>query len=249
LGASDNEWQGFHVGADALYGMGSSNLNTGVANGGAGNYYHDSNADPDIIPVINEVGQGHAKAGNISGGLDGGYDWQLKHLVLGVDLEVTDLSLNETANEFKATDEDSNLEQDTQSLHTDWSVALRPHIGFAFGDFLLEGNAGVSVMHATYTENFADEDWPETEGVSDSRFLVAPVFGVGARYHINPNWVAKLDLSFAKYSPSALGNNSLAYADQAPSTAYANPGNPQGALYHSFDLTVETLAVGLDYQF
>jgi opacity protein-like surface antigen len=232
------EWQGFHVGLNAIYAMGASDLNSDVSDGNGDEF----GGEGTLISTFNQLGQEHSKAGDLTGGVDAGYDWQIKCLVFGLDAELTSLALSESSNGIViANDGDYNM-QDNQSLRTDWSAALRPHIGVAFGDFLVEGNAGVSVIHATYNENFTDM-WEEVgEGVADSRYMIAPVFGAGARYHITPNWVAKADFSFAKYEQCELSSQSVQEVDP--------PAGPSGdSLWHSFDLTVETLSLGLDYQF
>jgi opacity protein-like surface antigen len=239
-GAVDKTWQGFHAGVEALYDQGASNLDTQVTS-------NFEAVEPSNAAGINAIGDQHPEAGNIAGGLDAGYAYQMKHLVLGVDAEITGLDLNEESQgSGYVVDTDTYYYTVRQSLKTDMTIAVRPQIGFALGNFLVEGNVGVAMVHATYSEDYDDMWQGVSEETTDSRFLFAPVFGVGIHYHATKNWVAKLDLSYTDYGRENLpaGNYGDVYGPQYPAVA-----DLQGTLGHSFDLTVENLTLGLDYQF
>lgn len=229
-------WQGFHAGVEGSDAQGSSNLKASAANNGGGNYFNGPGAYTD---VFNQTGDEYAGAGAIAGGLDLGYDAQFQHFVVGLGLGLNNISLNESAGSFVTY---NNLyPQFYQSVHTDWSLALRPEIGVTFGKFLIDANAGLSMIHASYYELFNESNDYAEQSITADHMLYAPIFGVGVRYHVTPAWITKLEVAYANYGATKLPDSQI--QDEFTGTLFTS------RVATSFDLQILTLTLGLDYQF
>ena len=240
LPSVDKIWQGLYLGADASYGAGNSELNAYSGDGSNGNYF---NGITGRTAAVDSLGAEHAKAGDVAAGLDGGYDYQYKRLVVGLEADLSSLALDESTGDFSVL-ASHYYPQFFQSLHTDWTASLRPHVGLAWGAFLVDVNAGVSMVHANESATFTDSEPFAMGSATSSRYLFAPIFGLDVRYHVSRHWVCKVGASIVQYGLDHLGNSPIGYAPgQAPNTG------SDSVFGRSFNLTVETLNLGLDYQF
>jgi outer membrane immunogenic protein len=114
----------------------------------------------------------------LAGGVQGGYNWQTGPWVLGVegDLQVTGAS--DTFAPWK--------------FSNPWFGTVRGRAGYAFGNVLFYGTAGLAF----------GELRGETYGLSETHTNAGWTAGVGAEFGFAPNWSAKLEYLFVDLADS-----------------------------------------------
>ena len=108
--------------------------------------------------------------GNASGVVAGGYNWQVDHLVLGGESDISGIHVpaRSTATQF---DED-------------WMMSFRARVGYSFGRYLPYATAGVGMTSTTWTVN---------AGGSSTNVRPGATVGGGLDAIISGNWFGRAE--------------------------------------------------------
>jgi outer membrane immunogenic protein len=136
--------------------------------------YLGGNLGYDWGTVSNNV----TKPSGISGGIQGGYNFQSGCWVFGIegDLELT--GANDTFAPWK--------------FSNPWFGTLRGRVGYAFNNILFYGTGGLAF----------GELRAETFGLSESQTSAGWTLGVGTEFGLAPNWSAKIEYLYVDLSES-----------------------------------------------
>jgi outer membrane immunogenic protein len=136
--------------------------------------YLGGNLGYDWGTVSNNV----TKPSGISGGIQGGYNFQSGCWVFGIegDLELT--GANDTFAPWK--------------FSNPWFGTLRGRVGYAFNNILFYGTGGLAF----------GELRAETFGLSQSQTSAGWTLGVGTEFGLAPNWSAKIEYLYVDLSES-----------------------------------------------
>jgi len=205
-------WSGFYVGGQIGYGW--SHSSTGLIT--------VDPVGPVTLPGIGINGSG------ILGGIEAGYNWQGRHLLFGIEGDVSAAGINgsytDTVNNFT-------LDSTINSLST-----LRVRIGLPIDRLLLFASGGLAVagvkgeLHDTYTGP------PLTVlDTSSSNTSIGWTVGGGAAIALSNQWSLK-----GEYLYTDLGSKTYNFVEGAPgSTTISTTGKT----------TASIVRVGLDYRF
>jgi outer membrane immunogenic protein len=158
-----------------------------------------------ISPVYNwngfyiggHVGLGDSSLGDDGGGGDGflggvqaGYNYQINQLVFGAEGQIswTDMEQSVPVGAIRSTE-------------IDWIASIAGRVGYAFGNALVYGKAGIAFL-----------DWSSNVAVSGPTRVVSTgnteagwVIGAGLEYGFTPNWSAKIEYNFNRFEDVAGG--------------------------------------------
>jgi outer membrane immunogenic protein len=129
------------------------------------------------------------------GGLYGGYNYQIDHLVFGIDGDYTWARLNGSGSDIGPSNGDLNTFQD----HFNWIATTTGRLGYAFDKLLVFGKAGwawAGFDHNASTFNPAGKN--VSNGVASftkDGFTV----GTGLEYALADHWSAKLEYDYIKF--------------------------------------------------
>lgn len=129
--------------------------------------------------------------GGISGGLQGGYNWQFGHYVVGGEAEMTWLGIDATDSTIGSFDED-------------WQATIRARAGYTFGSFLPYITLGVAMTETDAKVNGSG-------GHSDTATGIAA--GAGVDYKIDQShWSGRLEYLYTDVPKERVTIGSTAFA-------------------------------------
>lgn len=125
-----------------------------------------------------EVSRTGAKPSGISGGLQGGYNWQSGPLVYGLEGDLQATGADDTFAPYK--------------FSNPWFGTVRGRIGYAMNNVLIYGTGGLAfgTLRA------------ETPAVSESRTTAGWTVGAGAEVGLTQNWSARVEYLYIDLSES-----------------------------------------------
>jgi outer membrane immunogenic protein len=183
-------WNGWYVGAHAGVTWGDTKTNLHLEQG----------TGAPIIPPADFAGlnalatSSHNRTG-FTGGIEGGYNYQMGQLLIGVE---TDFGFLDTKKTNSNTYQSKVLISPpitytlTNRAKSDWMWTLRPRIGYIYGDWLFFGSAGIAVSDIKITTTYADTFTPpNSASMSNSSTKTGFAGGLGVGYAFNPNWSFK----------------------------------------------------------
>ncbi|WP_328598556.1 TonB-dependent receptor domain-containing protein [Croceibacterium xixiisoli] len=207
--ASDGEttdWTGPYVGGSIGYGVGKTRGGVTDLAGTPTDLVNNSRIDQTMR--------------NFIGGLHAGYNYQLpSNVVLGIEADISSGDLASTSSVGLTGDQQnipylqSNgaLESDTE-YKWDRMLTLRGRLGYAVGQTLFYGTAGLAWLTETQTRN-QYRSWPtnneEQMGVGqavehlffekDRQQRAGAVFGTGMERSLGRNWSMRVDYGYARF--------------------------------------------------
>ena len=134
------------------------------------------------------VDNANPQPSGVSGGVQGGYNWQLgSPVVFGLEGDLQATGAEDTFAPYK--------------FSNPWFGTIRGRIGYAINNILFYGTGGLAF----------GEVQAETFGLSESHTTAGWTAGVGAEFGLSPNWSAKIeylyvDLSDTHYSITGVSN-------------------------------------------
>jgi outer membrane immunogenic protein len=176
-------WSGFYAGLNAGYVRGTTTWNDldGTINAGG--------------PDLSESANGFIGGGQI------GYNWQVRHAVVGIETDFNYLSLKQSTTLFALPAATGNPFNDS----IQWLGTVRGRAGLALDNVLTYLTAGLAYGKARHTIS----DSASTQDFSATK--VGFVAGVGAEYGLDPRWSVKVEALYVD-----LGKNSgVFHADSA----------------------------------
>jgi outer membrane immunogenic protein len=231
-------WTGFYVGLNAGGAWNESNPTTTTVFSPTGYFAATS------PPAIGIVGNQNINRSGFTGGVTGGYNWQVSNAVLGIEADFNYFGVRGSAtgtgiypccvlNTFTV----------NSSVSTDWLATVRGRVGFlATPALLLYGTGGLAVANVKanylFTDNFATAN--ESASISETR--LGWTAGAGAEYALLNGWSIK-----AEYLYVDLGR-----ASATSTNLITNGGTiawPTSAFTHTVDLRSNIGRVGINYKF
>lgn len=225
-------WSGFYVGLQAGSAWSDANVSTTIANNGV--YF----APTDVAQVA-AVGNKSLNSTDFIGGGQIGYNWQIKQWVVGVDAEMSSLSMSSAKSgtvEYQSFPGTAFTISSTSS--SNWLLTLKAKVGYAVSRCLIYFTGGLADTNAKYNYQFSDTNGSgalENANVSEN---VGGAVGAGFDVKLATNWFINAEYLFMDF-----GQNSTTGVVQ-------NTGsNPPAELAHNANLTVQTAMFGINYRF
>ena len=211
LPAAVENWTGLYVGGNAGYSWGRTDLDYSVAG----------------VPTFRTT----LDPNSFIGGGQVGYNWQLGSIVLGIEGDLAWRHGTDTA-----TFTSGNVFGDFATFNTqqNWVGTVRPRVGFAAGNWLIYGTAGLAVgdfKHA-YTET---RPGVATRAIADSETKAGWTAGGGVEYAFTNQWSLGVEYLFMDFGDTTLAQ---------PPTAPAFPSSSA-----NFDEKSHVVRAKLNYKF
>jgi outer membrane immunogenic protein len=220
---SSYSWTGLYIGVNAGGAWGKSDITTFLTG----------------IFGVNTTAVGIAdspslKPNGFTGGVQGGYNYQIGNIVLGIELDLNYLGLKDSlSGTFPYPGLGGGTFTVSNSVQTDWLFTARTRIGYAFDRALIYATGGLAVTNVRYNESFNDV-FATSENSSISANKTGWTAGGGLEYAMTNNWSAKAEYLYANFGSV----NSAVHAINAPVT-----------FHHEARLTTNIVRAGLNYKF
>jgi outer membrane immunogenic protein len=145
-------WTGFYVGVNAGGNWGTANTSTTVGESATGTFY-----GPVVRAAINGVitAPRSFDTAGFTGGIHGGYNWQLGNLLAGIELDV-EYFRSTGSNTVSGAYAGPATATVSSSISTDWLFTARPRLGVLSNNWLFYGTGGLAVTRIKASWNFAD---------------------------------------------------------------------------------------------
>ena len=229
-------WTGPYVGLNGGWAKAASKSSTTSVfypNGTAPAYLWEM----DQVP-FDSTGATTLRSDNFVGGIQGGYNWQFRKFVLGGEIDLNSMNINN--GETLATRLPSwpgSRVTFRSSIDTDWLITVRPRIGYVFQNWLFYATGGLAITKMKAQWAYWDS---RGLGESDSASKVKPawILGGGIEVGLWKNWSIKgeyLFTDFGKVSGSGI----------FPGFGIIQPT----PFYHNMDLETHIVRAGLNYRF
>jgi outer membrane immunogenic protein len=192
-----NMWTGFYLGGNLGVAW-PSNSFTNVATAGGGAIV----IPPADIAAISTPAVNSSSSG-FTGGIEGGYNWQSGHLLLGLETDIGALDTRQslTKNFQSALLINPPIQaQINERLKTSWMWTVRPRIGYVGGPWLVYLTGGFAMTDPSLTIKFSDTGPAGDTAIgasSNSRYGGA--FGAGAAWMFAPRWSIKGEYLYSDF--------------------------------------------------
>ena len=204
-----------------------------------GGYAKGHDSVQDLTPYNADGSFGYKVDGPL-GGVDGGYNWQCNHIVIGLEGEAGRLGLNDSQQlpRFQGV----RLPTDSRaSIRGGFFESVAARLGYAFDNILVYTKAGVAGLDAKVSDMDADPTvYPGTggltldSGTSKHAFLQGFTYGGGIEIGLSQHWTLK-------------GEYMIATFDTASHTAIASSAD--GYTFSQGLKAIQMLKTGLAYKF
>jgi outer membrane immunogenic protein len=166
---------------------------------------------------------------SLIGGGQAGYNWQVGHVVYGLEGDVDGTGLREKSASTLTRTTISGTQTVTAnfSANVDWIASLRARLGYAGDRFMLYGTGGIAVAGTSLATGYAITEPPQPffppvpGSASDSHVVGGWTTGVGGEWAINQAWSAGVE-----YRHSGFGTHSYSIGISDASLApFVGPGS------------------------
>jgi len=232
-------WTGFYVGLNAGGAWNESNPRTTTLDPPLGYFANSS------VPAIAVVGNQRINASGFTGGVTGGYNWQVNSAVLGVEADFNYFGVKGSATGTAiypccvTTSFTVN-----SSVSTDWLATVRGRVGFlATPALLLYGTGGLAVANVKANFLFTDTFATANESASISTTRYGWTAGAGGEYALMNGWSIKAEYLYVDLGRVSTTSNNLTVVGLGifPVTLQT--------WTHSANLTSNIGRVGINYKF
>jgi len=190
-GASSPAWGGYYAGFTAGASHGTASPTVGTRNTG---YFITT----DPLQINPQASTGLSKT-NLSGNLFYGFNRQTGNTVYGLEADISLDNFNEqysSGNITYLTAPPSTFSVTTK-VKSDWSISLRPRIGYASENSLLYVSAGPSIRRFKYDFLFTDSFTPEYVHVNQSKWTLGWIAGLGYDYKMPNDWSLRTEYLYS----------------------------------------------------
>jgi outer membrane immunogenic protein len=232
-------WTGFYVGLNAGGAWNEYNATTATVFSPTGYFATTS------VPAIGLVGNQQINRSGFTGGVTGGYNWQVSSAVIGVEADFNYFGVKGSTSgtgiypccaptSFTV----------NSSVSSDWLATVRGRVGFlATPALLLYGTGGLAVANVKASYLFTDTFALANESASISTTRYGWTAGAGAEYALMNGWSIKAEYLYADLGRASTTSVNL--------TAF-NPGGvafPTNVYTHTVNLRSNIGRVGINYKF
>lgn len=233
------DWTGFYVGLNAGGAWSESNPTTATIFSPVGYFATTS------TPAIGIVGNQNINRASFTGGLTGGYNWQVSSAVLGIEADFNYFGFkgSATGTALYPCCAPTAFTVGT-SESADWLATVRGRIGFlATPAFLLYGTGGLAVANVRASYLFTDTFATANESASISTTRYGWTAGVGGEYALMNGWSIKAEYLYVDLGRASTTSTNL--------TAFGPPAVlfPANVFTHTANLTSNIGRVGINYKF
>jgi outer membrane immunogenic protein len=232
-------WTGFYVGLNAGGAWNESNPTTTTLFPVAG-YFADSS-----VPAIALVGNQHVNRSGFTGGVTGGYNWQVSNAVIGIEADFNYFGVrgSATGTALYPCCAPSTFTVNS-SVSTDWLATVRGRAGFfATPALLLYGTGGLAVANVKANYLFTDTFFTganESASISTTRY--GWTAGVGGEYALMNGWSIKAEYLYVDLGRASTTSNNL-------TVSAGTFAVPLQTFTHTVNLTSNIGRVGINYKF
>jgi outer membrane immunogenic protein len=229
-------WTGFYVGLNAGGAWNESNPTTTTLFPVAA-YFADSS-----VTAIGQAGNQHIDRAGFTGGVTGGYNWQINNAVIGVEADFNYFGIkgSSTATALYPCCAPTSFTI-TSSVSTDWLATVRGRVGFlATPALLLYGTGGLAVANVKANYLFTDTFAAANESASISTTQYGWTAGVGGEYALMNGWSIKAEYLYVDLGRASTTSNNL--------TITGIP-SPLQTFTHTVNLTSNIGRAGINYKF
>lgn len=241
-------YHGFYAGlngGDATAQSSTKTTNSFVPN----SYFFQS----DIAQIAN-AGNKTLNMSNLTGGIEGGYNYLYRHILLGaeIDFETLSASSSNTNTQIYQSAPPFTFTMYTK-VSTNWLFTARPRIGYVFtNNILLYLTGGLAVTqlktYQTFSDNYVGP--PPTnaaENAGKTQNKSGWVVGGGVEYPVAEHVSIKAEYLYSQFGKvSSSGQLTL---NPAYLALFVPPLNTQAPFTHTANLTDKIIRVGVNYHF
>jgi outer membrane immunogenic protein len=198
-----------------------------------------------LIPLENVVGTGSDSSGDIAGGGQIGYNWQIKEFLLGVEADFDALSANPPTiggGPFPASPTAFTFNLAT-TARADWLSTVRGRMGVAIDRTLIYATGGAAFARITISQTYSDAlGTPQVlpTSLAFSSVQTGYAVGGGLEYALDNNWLLRAEYlyagGFASKGGTYLGTSSAS-------------GNSDGHSFTGSLNNIQMVRTGLSYKF
>ena len=232
-------WTGFYVGLNAGGAWNESNATTTTVYSPAPTGYFA----PSNPAAIGLVGNQNISRSGFTGGVTGGYNWQVNNVVLGIEADFNYFGLRGSATGTAFYPNFAPFAFTVNSsVSSDWLATARGRVGFlATPALLLYGTGGLAVANVKAAYLFTDNFTAANESAAISTTRYGWTAGAGGEYALMNGWSIK-----AEYLYADLGRASTTSTNLIASGGVAFPTN---VFTHTVNLRSNIGRVGINYKF
>jgi outer membrane immunogenic protein len=244
--AESPTFAGAYIGANAGAAWGSSgySTNSGCPDTTFAVFCDSGEASAANGPAVANSGTGTLSSSGFTGGIQGGYNWQVGKIVFGGEGDFGAFSLDKSANPtgvfpvaFLGTSFALN-----ESMSTDWLITLRGRLGYTVTpQLLLYATAGVALtdfkFSSSYSDNAIDSTFPGGFGSTTvSNVRTGWTVGGGGEWMLDSRWSVKAEYLYVDF-----GSTDFA-------VAASNTEDYKQTMAITTDLTAQIARVGINYR-
>jgi outer membrane immunogenic protein len=239
-------WTGFYVGLNAGYAWGVGHANYTVDPFFSGASVGTPPGDSGRAALA--AASTRIASGGFLGGVQAGYNWQVRNIVIGIESDFNALNLNNTSNTAGLSGTGVPWVNNVRtSIQTNWLLTVRPRVGVTWNQSLIYATGGLAVTNLKTFQSQSNNDvfaggfFPGyTESVSGSTTKVGWTVGAGMEYALSNHWSVKGEYLYTDFGHVNLTGTTI------DSGTFGFGGIP---FNHTFDLHTNSVRGGVNYKF
>lgn len=189
---SNNDWAGLYGGIAIGALHGKANPDTTTTDG---SYFDTGNINKLNSTFQKEVSGSSATASAILG-----YLKQSDHFLYGIEADLTAMNFNEKTSTTTNYANTSSLENTTDTrIKSNFSLAIRPTIGYSFGNTMVQLGAGPVISRFNYKFSFVDGQDATTSSDND-KTAVGVSADIGIKHKFDNGLILQGDYIYSQYS-------------------------------------------------
>lgn len=195
-------------------------------------------------PAVAQSGSGDLSSSGFTGGIQGGYNWQVGRIVFGGEGDFGAFNLGKSVSRSGTFPVSflGNAYTLDESMSTDWLITLRGRLGFTVTPALmLYGTVGVALtdfkFSSSYSDNAIDSTFPGGTGSSSvSNVLTGWTIGGGGEWLLNDRWSIKGEYLYVDFGSTNMP------------VALSNTEDYRQTMWVDADLSAQVARVGINYR-
>ncbi|WP_249225209.1 outer membrane protein [Tardiphaga alba] len=220
-------WGGWYVGGHAGGVWGRSDVNSAFVNG--------------TTPIANQQAFASSSTqfnpAGFNGGGQIGYNHQVDRWLFGVEVDASYTGLRQARSVTAPFPVGGTSFTATTATSADWSVTLRPRVGYTVDRTLFYLTGGLALTELNLSSSYVDTAG-QSERTDFSKTAVGWVAGAGIEHAFTRNWSAKVEYLYTDFGKQ-----------KAASPLLTGAGTANGLVAHDVNLNTNTVRGGLNYHF